>query len=165
MCICAATPCFRPQQGSKNRKWQIRPKTRILHNESTDNSLLSKHKKFQPDWPKNVCSFMGNWYFYYEVFKIPIPNMLILFPFNQNKNKINWHFQRLFSPYLRQILIFFNEIKIIRLVLSNCTYLLLVLGQMFFKSAQNRSYLSLQISVLPISAKITPKSKLKNRSW
>ena len=33
----------------------------------TENSLLSSHEKFQPDWPKNVChiiiSIWNNWYF------------------------------------------------------------------------------------------------------
>ena len=47
-----ATPIFGPTQGPKNRKWKIRPKTRITHNQSIDNSLLSSHEKSQPDWSK-----------------------------------------------------------------------------------------------------------------
>ena len=31
---------------------QLRPKTRILYNQLIDISLLSNHKKFQPEWPK-----------------------------------------------------------------------------------------------------------------
>ena len=35
---------FRPQQGPKYRKWQLRPKTRILYNHSIDKSLLTKKR-------------------------------------------------------------------------------------------------------------------------
>ena len=50
---CGATPFFRPQQDPKYQKWQIRPKTKISQHQSIDNSLLSSHKKFQPNWSKN----------------------------------------------------------------------------------------------------------------
>ena len=46
-------PHFPAKSGPENQKWKIRIITRISHHQSINNSPLSSHKNFQPNWPKN----------------------------------------------------------------------------------------------------------------